>query len=421
MTLPKASKTLKELRQAVGLVELAVIVSTTSSAGGDKLSLIDTYGLAVGGTDDYKGRQVQMISGTTNNIGDKSFVTAYDGTSDCTIAPAVTDNIASGDGYEMWKVGYRIENVDNFINQAIVSATDDVLIDKEDHSLVKEVNKYQYTVPTGFVAIHTLEYVYDTKIDHSIEDCDTAWSELTDGDVTVTADTTIEKQGSACLKLEVADACAANDILATEDITSLDISDCDEVIAWIQSTTALDAGDIQILLDDTASCASAVESLDVTAVTANTWTRVTISLANPQSDSAIISVGIKMITDKGAFTLWVDDIRAQNSKSRIYRRLNPNLWRIISGTTNYIKLNEDGYATIANNKLIRLLGYRIPAELSADTSTSEVDPDYVVAKTLGILLGTRKGEEDRANFWMTIAEKRLLQAKTSLAPNTRWV
>jgi hypothetical protein len=79
---------------------------------------------------------------------------------------------------------------------------------------------------------------------------------------------------------------------------------------WIKSSVNLNAGDLQLLLDDTAQCPSPLETLNIPAVPANNWQYVTMTLSNPSSCTAIISIGIKMVVDKGAFTLRVDDIKA---------------------------------------------------------------------------------------------------------------
>jgi len=184
---------------------------------------------------------------------------------------------------------------------------------------------------------------------------------------------------------------------------------------------ALTAGDIQVLLDNNAQCASPVESLNIPAVSAYVWTSCVISLANPSSDSAIISVGLKMIVDKGAFTLYIDDIRAIKSSSRIYKRLSPDFWSIVAGSTDYLKINQDGYDTITNNRRLRLLGYQIPAELSDDTTALTIDPDYVIARTMALLLGSRTGVEAQANFWFAISEKKLTEGAISYAPNSRFI
>ncbi len=150
-----------------------------------------------------------------------------------------------------------------------------------------------------------------------IEDCEDAWDELVDADVTSTADATDFATGiggklvPSSAKLVVAAGAGAGDILATEVITSTDISQHNSVSLWVKSTVALDSGDLQLLLDDTVNCASPIEEMDIPAVTADIWTKVVLTLAAASSDTAIISVGMKMIVDKGAFTLNIDQIEAQ--------------------------------------------------------------------------------------------------------------
>lgn len=418
MPYPIASKTRQAIRQAIGYI-LGTILVSEASAAGTTTTLIDTQGLAFGGTDDYKGGEVIMISGTSANVGSTARVTAFNATSkQLTLSPALPSATADGDGYE-YHEGYFIDEINNAINLSIVAATDDILIETEDHTLVREKDKYEYQVPSALVAIHTVEWVYSTKIDDKLHDCDAVWDELVGTGVTASLDTSFYKEGSGSLKLVVAAGAAAG-ILATEDITALDISDCDEVTAWFYSTVAHAAGGLQILLAPDAQCATPAESLAVPAIVANTWTHVVISLANPQSDSAIISVGIKMITDQ-TFTLWVDDIRAQKASSRVYKVLSPDLWNIVRGTTNYVKLTEAGYTSINLNSILRLSGYKIPAEITADATTCDIDPNYVIARAVGYLLGSRSGLGDMANYWMAISEKRLLQGRTSFAMNTRWI
>lgn len=142
-----------------------------------------------------------------------------------------------------------------------------------------------------------------------IENCEDAWDELVDGDVTSTADTSDYKVGSASAKLVVGDACGAGDILATEAISSTNLSSKLYIQFWLKSSVALDAGDLQILLDDTAQCASPIKSLDIPALDADTWSPVIIALGDPSGLTAIISIGLKMVTDKGAFTVRIDDVR----------------------------------------------------------------------------------------------------------------
>lgn len=143
-----------------------------------------------------------------------------------------------------------------------------------------------------------------------VEDCEDAWDELVDGDVTSTADAAVHKVGTKSAKLVVAAGCAAGDILATE-VVAKDLTTYEYVNMWIRSTVALASGDLQLLLDDTASCASPLETIDIPAVaTPDTWTLVQCDLADASLLGSIISVGIKMAVDKGAFTVYIDHAHA---------------------------------------------------------------------------------------------------------------
>ena len=151
---------------------------------------------------------------------------------------------------------------------------------------------------------------WDYADPYLIEDCEDAWNESVDGDVTSTADTGDKKAGSASAKLVIDAAVSAGDLLATEAISSLNLAAAEKVVLWVKCSVDADSGDFHLLLDDTASCASPLETIDIPALTADTWTQCTLTLANPASDTAIVSVGLEMVVDKGACTLRVDDIRA---------------------------------------------------------------------------------------------------------------
>jgi hypothetical protein len=110
--------------------------------------------------------------------------------------------------------------------------------------------------------------------------------------------------------LAVGDAVGANTILFTESITSanLNVTGYDYITISLWSSVNLAAGDLQLLVDDTANCASPLRSLDIPATTANTWTRHNILLGGTSDLTAIISLGVKQIVDKGAFTIKVGGI-----------------------------------------------------------------------------------------------------------------
>ena len=382
----------REIRRAIGyaLNSMALITATTN---GDTTSLISNYGFAEGGNDEYNGRQVVMITPAGSIVaGEKSYISDFDpATFDASLAPAFTSSTITGDIFELWKV-FTYEEINEAINQAIAEVTTKALISRvtTNNFTQESVYLYDWLIPyafgNDFRIVTQVEYVSSVGTEKTIHTCDAVWDELVDADVTASLDTSFKKQGGGSLKLVVAAGCGAGDILATEDITSLDLSLCTEVQIWIYSTVALDDGDLQLLLDNTAKCASPVESMDIPATTANTWTRHVITLANPQSDSAIISVGLKMVVDKGAFSLWVDDIKAINALSNQYEVLPIEYWSISQGATPYLQITSAGLSLIGSNTQVRLTGFSSPDIFSDDTTNSEVDPAYLVAKVTGRLL-----------------------------------
>jgi hypothetical protein len=138
-----------------------------------------------------------------------------------------------------------------------------------------------------------------------VEDCEDAW--VAEANVTATADAGVFKVGTHSSKLAVADAAGVDALLATE-VISVDLTTYEYINLWVRSTVALDAGDMQLLLDEDAACASPDKTLDIPAVGADTWTLVQMDMGDVSALNAVISVGVKQHVDKGAFSLYLDHI-----------------------------------------------------------------------------------------------------------------
>ena len=144
-----------------------------------------------------------------------------------------------------------------------------------------------------------------------IEDCEDAWNEYTDASVAATADTDVKQVGTASAKLRASVNVSSGNRVATEAISSLDLSSYTKVNLMVRSSVNKNSGDYQLLLDNTASCASPLEAIDLPSLTANTWTAVQLTLANPESDTAIVSVGIKAVAQMNTLEiLYIDQIVA---------------------------------------------------------------------------------------------------------------
>jgi hypothetical protein len=140
-----------------------------------------------------------------------------------------------------------------------------------------------------------------------IDDCETAWT--ANANVTATRDTTWVRYGTYSAKLAVA-ALFTTGIAGYFNFSDKDLTGYTHLHAYIKSSVDTVAGQIQIVLDDTNNCVSALETLDVPALVANTPKEIEIAFATPANLSAVISVGINIATDIGAQNIWIDDIRA---------------------------------------------------------------------------------------------------------------
>ena len=102
-------------------------------------------------------------------------------------------------------------------------------------------------------------------------------------------------------------------LVATRDFAAIDLSGSKYIGFWIKSDIPVAANVLQLVLDETAACASPDETLNIPVLAAGLWRyiRVAVTGAGTTRD-ALISVGINAASDPGAATLFIDDIRAGN-------------------------------------------------------------------------------------------------------------
>lgn len=156
-----------------------------------------------------------------------------------------------------------------------------------------------------------------------VDNCDDAWNEVTNPNVTSTADSSDFLSGTASAKLVVAVGSVAGEVLAAEAVTSVNLTTKTHIRLSIKSSIDVPANQLAFLLDDTAVCASPIETLLLPALVANKWTVVTLPIATPAGLTAVISVGLKQISDLGAMTINVDNVQALPGTSTIKNGVTP--------------------------------------------------------------------------------------------------
>jgi len=408
----------------LGIVKLGAATSTVDSS-----SLLDTKTL-IGPDDEFNGQEV-LIYDATGSIGDgeSSIVDDFSSaTSDATCAPVFTASITTLDKYEMWTRPWRISDINEVINQAINEATGQVYPIKETHTAFTEDDKYLYNELSGFTHLSKVEYVYSKGTYYLLDNCDIVWT-AGSANVTVTADSAFEKVGTACVKAVEDGNSGAGAILAYKAISSKDISGCDKVEFWMYSSIALTAGQLQIKLDDTAAIASALEAIDIPAMTAATWYKHSLTLANPHLDTAIISIGIYQVSDVGAFTFYVDEVDAVMSTGKDYKGLPAEYWGIVKGSTPYLQISPTGLSVTGYNTQMRLTGYSLATRLDADATAADIDPAFIISKCCErLLISHAKSQfldiQDKASlavYWRAEAEKKLRGMATAFPGTTRSV
>ena len=399
-------RTRAQLRQSIGYNLGATQVSSASGTGSTTTIVDNTL---VGGDDNHIGKWVVFndVSASTVEISRVSDYVAS--TTTLTVSPAFAQTTVANDTYELWDDIYPPLRVEDFINQSILDATGHAYDPVESLALHTDGKTQRFDIPSGLSMIQNL--YYRSKVDYvRLLSCNSVMDENVDSDFEVTADTKMKKQGTASNRIAIADGASAGDIV-TDSITSKDISEYDYIEFWIRSSVATSAGNLKILLDNTANCASPLETLNVPALSADTWTFCRVALSNPEIDTEIISVGLEYDSDLGACTVWLDDISVVKNDSAQWDKLPRNLWKIDKQEKDVI---IDHYTHgLARYNLLKIVGGDKPALLTADTDTSELDEQYIIARATALAFASASGgpatdpdnKNNMAGFWMGMSQQ----------------
>ena len=400
-------RTRAQLRQSIGYNLNAIRTGTAYDAGSQTTLISLTL---VGGDDNYNGKWIVVADVTNSNNTETTIISDYTASAyRLTFQKQLSFATAAGDTYEIWDQEYRPETIEEFINQAIMDATGNFYDPVENLSLHTDGKTQRFDIPSDFSMIQNI--YYRSKVDFArLLSCNTAMDEQVDSNFTITADTKMKKQGTASNRIAITGSASAGDI-ATDSITSKDISQYTHIEFWIRSAVATSAGNLRILLDDTANCASPLETLHVPALSADTWTFCRVALANPESDTAIISVGIEYDADLDACTVWLDDVSVVANDTAQWEKIPRNLWKVDKESSDIV-LDNYAHGTARYN-LLKIVGGDKPALLTTETATSEVDEQYIIARATALAFAATSGgpstdpddKNNMAGFWMGMSQQ----------------
>ena len=406
-------KTLEDLRKAIGR-NLGKMVTGTTSGSGSTTTALDTT--LFGGDDEYNGGYIRFTSGTYD--GTTRRITDYTASTGTITFAAVAGTIAGSVTYELWDSGFDPVVIDEFINQSILAITGRVYDPIENLDVHTDRINARWEIPTDISVIQDVFYrdKFTSKLLHN---CNTAFDESVDSDFTITANTEDYKTGSASNKIVIAAGASAGDT-ASDTITSVNLEKYDYIEFWIKSTVATSSGNLKIHLVDAGGIE---ESLDVPALTADTWKYCRVALSHPEDNGAITQIRFEYDSDLGACVVYLDDIKAVKNDTAVWEKLPRDTWRIdkegtLQGASTADLVLSDRGRALASYRLIKLVGGDSPTEFSADSTTTEVPERYLIAYATGLAAqagSTRndvdiEGLRNLAAFWFAKSE----QAKNDL-------
>uniref|UniRef100_A0A6H1ZQ07 Tail protein n=1 Tax=viral metagenome TaxID=1070528 RepID=A0A6H1ZQ07_9ZZZZ len=147
-----------------------------------------------------------------------------------------------------------------------------------------------------------------------VQNCDVAWTEQVDLDVTLTLDNTDYKVGSGSNKMLQGAGLANGDILASQVIALPTLAAYAMLFCWAKSSVNIaTADDYRLLLDNQAMCANPEVECSLPVLVANVWKFCMCPVVTGSFAAATlpISVGLELhANDPGPATMWIDYITA---------------------------------------------------------------------------------------------------------------
>lgn len=402
-----ANRTWQQIRTSIGY-NLRAYRSIEADGAGTATTFL-TDDLSLGGSQEHLGGWIVFTSGT-NNDGLIRRITASDietanNRQTITFHPAVTDATSSGDTAELWGEKYNPTAILDLGNQALMDAYSAVYDPVEDITL-HGGGRQRWDIPTGLSMLKRVEL--RTSMDSKqVITQGIAWDESVDSDFTVASDDEDLLYGQIATRFTIAGTVSSGNI-ASEDVSSLDLSGYTHIEFPIKVLTAVASNDLRLRLSASASGAATTEEITIPAISALTDTWVRVAMTNPGAATAIISVALEYNANVGANTVWLGEIVATHNDSYDWTTVPLRLWKIDKEARDLVTTVELGYF------LIKLVGGDEPALFTGDSSVNEIDDQYVVAQTVALALDSVGGGSSddekalaaRSLIWYARADRR---------------
>lgn len=419
-------RTRQQIRQSVGAaigalnVDAGGFTHTGSSGQSSAGTTFSTPTLALGAVNEHRGKWVVVASDAliTGNVGLIRRVSASSNSSGTlTFLSAMSGQTNSGTQIELWDEDMPPQVVHDFINQSITEVTRKGSVPVTSDSLHTGGGIRSFGLSSDFTGVQKVEYRYAYTGVQLV-----SFDDLMSSGAGITAATDSEdyKEGSASAYLSVPSGSSAADI-GRSSFSTMDMSGYTHVDMWFKATQTITSSQYTIQL---LNGSSVREDIAIPAINADSWTLLTLALANPWNDSAISRVTLRSGSSATSSNrIHLDDMVVYRTDAERFIEVPRKFWTV-NRDSRELRFTDD--ATLPYAKL-RVTGVRKPALLSTDTAVCEIDSDYVTESVIAKALrarADRRGSNRDAAYEQADRHEALAQAKRnrmSVPMNVRWV
>ena len=199
-------------------------------------------------------------------------------------------------------------------------------------------------------------------------DTTSTWSAGTGCDNGLSATTTVKQEGAASIACRTGDQSTGDNFY--NNITAQDWSGYTTIKFWIRTSVALGANNLRFAYDNDPNIATPIVRINLPAISANTWTLITLTLSGARTSVASYGFNIKHNGALDNAIVYVDDLRVgPGSLSFPGGVIKADLLSIATGTTVIVSYGNGGGASGAAAPPTGRANTFITQSRTADTGT----------------------------------------------------
>ena len=368
-------RTRAQIRQSIGYNLGAVEIGTTTDTGSAG-QVFDSQNIVFGTTNEMRGKYIVVNdSGDANDGLVRRVLSSDPEQNEINVVP-FSGGTDSGIPFEIWDRDMPPARIHDFINRAIESVTRRGVVPSTDSSHHFGGGIRAFTIPTTMVALEQVQFrskVMSRNI-HSMDEAITA----SDTDVTVVKDDEDYRKG-ASNRITFATGFGTGEV-ATDTFAAVDISGMTHIEFWAKSNTTIASTVLDLFLNDTNT-----EQISISGLDAGEWTFNSAALSNPESDTAITTIGINADADPGTLSFWLDEVKAVREGSEEWEHVHESFWEVDRANRQLV-FKPDFRPPYAR---IKISGYTKPALLTTDSAESDIDAEFIIARATAMALRAR--------------------------------